>query len=100
MPSMWQRLQSNGHKDAHWPSGRRICEHSENFNKDLENIKKKKIRAEEYNNSNEKYTQGKHKQVRGRRRTDQRPGRQDSINTQDEQQKGKNLKNEDSLREP
>ena len=30
--------------------GRRMGEHSENFNKDLENIKKEPIRAKEYNN--------------------------------------------------
>ena len=30
--------------------GKRIKEHNENFNKELDNIKKEPIRAEEYNN--------------------------------------------------
>ena len=36
--------------------GKRIDEHSENFNKELENIKKELGRTEEYNNLNEKHT--------------------------------------------
>ena len=36
--------------------GKRTDEHSENFNKELENIKKELGRTEEYNNLNEKHT--------------------------------------------
>ena len=32
--------------------------HSENFNKELENIKKKSVRAEEHNKLKEKYMRG------------------------------------------
>ena len=35
---------------------KRIEEHSENINKKLENVFKKLIRTEEYNNCNRKYT--------------------------------------------
>ena len=39
--------------------GKRIDEHSENFNKELENIfKKEPVRTEEYNKQNEKHTRG------------------------------------------
>ena len=38
--------------------GKRIDEHSENFNKELENTPKEPVRAEEYNNWNEKHTRG------------------------------------------
>ena len=43
---------------------RRIEDHSENFNKKLENIKKESIRAEEYNNWKEKYTRENKKQIK------------------------------------
>ena len=37
--------------------GKRIDEHSENFNKELENIQKEPIRTEEYSNWNEEHTE-------------------------------------------
>ena len=44
--------------------GRRIDENSENFNKELENVKKEPIRTEEYNNGNEKFARGNQQQSR------------------------------------
>ena len=43
---------------------RRMEEHSENFNKEIENIRKEPIRAEEYNNYIKKYTRGNQQQIR------------------------------------
>ena len=47
---------------------RRMEKHSGSFNKELENIKKK-IKAEEYNNWNEKYTRWNQQQIRQYKRT-------------------------------
>ena len=49
----------------------RMYKLSENFNKEIENIKKLLIRTEEYNNWNEKHTRRNQKQTRGCRSTDQ-----------------------------
>ena len=43
---------------------RRMEEHSENFNKEIGNIKKESTRAKEYNNVSDKYTEGNQQQIR------------------------------------
>ena len=53
---------------------RRMDEHSENFNKELEEYKKEIIRAEEYNTWNEKYIRTNPQQIYWYRRTDQKSG--------------------------
>ena len=46
-------------------------EHSENFNKEIGNIKKESTRAKEYNNVSDKYTEGNQQQIRWCRRKHQ-----------------------------
>ena len=53
---------------------RRVSELSENFNKDIENIKKEPVRAEEYNNWSEKYTIENQHQIRECERMDLKTG--------------------------
>lgn len=63
-----KRVQNNCYKLLFSPDLREVDELSANFNKDRKY--KKEIRAEEYNNGNEKYTRS-NQQIRGCRRMNQ-----------------------------
>ena len=48
----WQKYQSNDNKHAHYTGGKTGW--TQNFSKEIENIKKEPIRVEKYNYQNEK----------------------------------------------